>query len=445
MTVIGAFGLWTNHQMMNMFTNTAVDLEHIVPIIHRLLFTAIKPRKRFSATVEQQKRVTLNFYIWFHITTTKQEWSPTPQYFSIKKTNDAHDNPVISVDEKGYIWIFSASHGTSRPSYIHKSKKPFDINSFELIHPLRKEDSKEIPMNNFSYIQPWFVPNRGFITFFTLYRNPALRTSFFMTSPDGVKWTNFTRLSAIEEGHYQISAVSQNKAGTTFNFHPEGKGVNWRTNLYYMETNDWGKTWQTVEGENLSLPLTEIKNPALVHNYQSEGLLVYLIDIVFNEEDNPIILYITSNGYESGPKNDPRTWTTARWTGNKWEINKAMTSDNNYDMGSLYIEDDGTWRLIAPTETGPQPYNTGGEMAMWVSKDSGKLWKMVKQLTKNSEFNHTYARRPVNAHPDFYAIWADGHARKPSQSSLYFCSKDGTVKILPREMKSEFEKPKILE
>lgn len=192
-------------------------------------------------------------------------------------------------------------------------------------------------------------------------------------------------------------------------------------------------------------PLTEIKNPALVHNYQSEGLLVYLIDIVFNEEDNPIILYITSNGYESGPKNDPRTWTTARWTGNKWEINKAMTSDNNYDMGSLYIEDDGTWRLIAPTETGPQPYNTGGEMAMWVSKDSGKLWKMVKQLTKNSEFNHTYARRPVNAHPDFYAIWADGHARKPSQSSLYFCSKDGTVKILPREMKSEFEKPKILE
>lgn len=179
---------------------------------------------------------------------------PHPTILLNKKTNDAHDNPVISVDEKGYIWIFSASHGTSRPSYIHKSKKPFDINSFELIHPLRKEDSKEIPMNNFSYIQPWFVPNRGFITFFTLYRNPALRTSFFMTSPDGVKWTNFTRLSAIEEGHYQISAVSQNKAGTTFNFHPEGKGVNWRTNLYYMETKDWGKTWQTVEGENLSLP-----------------------------------------------------------------------------------------------------------------------------------------------------------------------------------------------
>ena len=40
-------------------------------------------------------------------------------------------------------------------------------------------------------------------------------------------------------------------------------------------------------------------------------------------------------------------------------------------------------------------------------------------------------RRPVNAHDDFYAFWADGHGRQPSASSLYFCTKAGDVYRLP--------------
>ena len=157
-----------------------------------------------------------------------------------------------------------------------------------------------------------------------------------------------------------------------------------------------------------------------------------------------MILFITSKGYESGPRNDPRTWTTAHWTGTQWQIRPAFVSDNNYDMGSLYLEDDTTWRVIAPTETGPQLYNPGGEIAMWVSKDLGLTWTKIRQLTSGSERNHTYARRPVNAHPDFYAIWADGHGRKPSQSSLYFCDKQGNVSVLPREMNEDFVKPQLL-
>jgi len=238
--------------------------------------------------------------------------------------------------------------------------------------------------------------------------------------------------------------VSKNKAGTAFNFHPKKKGLNWRTNLYYIETADFGKTWHTVDGQKLRLPLVAVKNPALVYDYQAEGLNVYLKDIRFDRKDMPVILFLTSKGYESGPKNDPRTWTTARWTSKKWQIISAFVSDNNYDMGSLYIEKDGAWRIIAPTETGPQPYNPGGEIAMWISKDLGKTWAKTGQLTKDSPRNHTYARCPVNAHPDFYALWADGHGRKPSQSSLYFCDKEGNVRILPREMTEDFTKPKLL-
>jgi hypothetical protein len=120
-----------------------------------------------------------------------------------------------------------------------------------------------------------------------------------------------------------------------------------------------------------------------------------------------------------------------------------MKSDNNYDMGSLYLEDDGTWRIIGPTETGPQPYNPGGEMAMWVSKDRGSRWEKAKQLTLGSERNHTYARRPVNADPGFYAFWADGHGRRPSISSLYFSDRSGNVWLLPRLMTKDQEVPRL--
>ena len=239
--------------------------------------------------------------------------------------------------------------------------------------------------------------------------------------------------------------AGKNKAAAAFNFHPQGKGLNWRTNLYYIETTDLGKTWKCANGHQLTLPLTNPASTALVHNYQSEGLKVYLKDIRFDAGEKPIILFIMSKGYKSGPENDPRTWTTARWTGKAWQIREAFTSDNNYDMGSLYIEEDGTWRIIGPTETGPQSYNPGGEIAMWISRNLGQTWEKVKKLTKDSPRNHTYARRPVNAHPDFYAIWANGHGRKPSQSNLYFCDKQGNVRILPREMSEELVKPKLLE
>ncbi|MGB2819888.1 MAG: BNR-4 repeat-containing protein, partial [Phycisphaerae bacterium] len=370
---------------------------------------------------------------------------PRPTILLDKKTSDAHDNPVICVDEKGYVWIFSTSHGTSRPSYVHKSCEPHDVSRFALIRATKQEKGEEVPMTNFSYVQAWHAGGEGFVCFFTRYNYPAPRTLCFMTSRDGVKWSQWLRLAAMEKGHYQISARAGTKAGAAFNFHPDPKGLNWRTNLYYIETDDGGGTWHTVDGKELALPLRGPDSPALAHDYRAEKLNVYLKDIRFDADGRPVILYITSRGYESGPKNDPRTWTTARWTGGKWDIRPVTTSDNNYDMGSLYIESDGTWRIIGPTETGPQPYNPGGEMAIWASGDLGRSWRKVRQLTRGSERNHTYARRPVSAHPGFYALWADGHGRKPSISTLYFCDRQGNVYVLPREMKADFEKPRLLE
>ena len=116
-------------------------------------------------------------------------------------------------------------------------------------------------------------------------------------------------------------------------------------------------------------------------------------------------------------------------------------SDSNYDMGSLYLEDKNVVRHIAPTGKSPQPFNPGGEIEVWCSDDGGANWAKEKAVTAGSEFNHTYLRRPANAHPDFYAFWADGHGRKPSASRLYFCDKKGNAFRLPTTMGSKSAKP----
>jgi hypothetical protein len=366
---------------------------------------------------------------------------PRPTILLDKKTADAHDNPVISVDDEGFIWIFSTSHGLTRPSYIHRSTEPYSVDEFENVHPTMLVDGKPVPMDNFSYMQAWHLPRRGFIAFVTRYKDPSDRTLFFMTSTNGIEWSEWTRLAAIDKGHYQISIHSDTKCCTAFNYHPEPQGLNWRTNLYYLETMDFGESWQNAAGETVDVPVTTPASNSLVHDYAAEGLKVYLKDIRLDPDNRPVILYVVSKGYESGPENGPRTWMTAQWTGFEWSINPVTESDSNYDTGSLYLETDGTWRIIAPTETGPQPYNPGGEMAMWVSKDQGSSWERVKHLTKNSERNHTYARSPVNAHPDFYSLWADGNAREASKSCIYFSDRDGNVFLLPESMSEEKERP----
>jgi hypothetical protein len=289
-------------------------------------------------------------------------------------------------------------------------------------------------ITNFSYMQIWNRPKQGFSAFFTRYGDPAKRTIGFLSSGDGLTWGQWQRLAAIDEGHYQVSGVGRKKMGTLFNYHPDGKGLNWRTNLYYLQTSDNGKSWQTVTNQTLDVPLTEPNNAALVRDYQSEGRNVYLKDLQFDRRDRPVMLYITSRGYQAGPKNDPRTWTIARWDESMWKYSEITTSDNNYDFGELWLNGENDWRVIAPTEPGPQAFNPGGEIAMWVSQDQGSTWKKQKQLTAASPRNHTYVRRVLHAHPDFVALWADGHGRKPSQSRLFFADAEGNVFQLPQLM-----------
>ncbi len=360
---------------------------------------------------------------------------PRPTILMDKRTTDAHDNVTIMLDDEGHVWTFCSAHGAGPRAYVFRSRRPYDVAEFEFVQE-----------TNFSYPQAWHMGERGWLFLHTRYEKSEGqmgRSLYWMTSSDGRRWSEPQRLARITMGHYQVSWPWRQKVGTAFNYHPE-RGLNWRTNLYYLETDDMGRTWRNAPGEPVEVPLHHAANPALVRDYQGEGLLVYMKDVNYDAEGRPIILYVTGRSWAPGPQNGPRTWNTAHWTGRDWEFGQVTASDNNYDTGCLHVEEDGAWRVIGPTETGPQPFNPGGEMALWISRDEGRSWKKERDVTRDSEYNHTYARRPVNAGPGFYALWADGHGRRPSESRIYFCDRDGNAFRLPFSMDGEMARPEKL-
>lgn len=340
---------------------------------------------------------------------------------------DAHHNPTMAIDDKGYVWVFAPSHGRD-DAYIFRSLAPYSTDAFQRV--LQKE---------FSYPQPFYCPGFGFMMLFTKYT--AGRELYVSTSPDGFNWSEDVKIAGFG-GHYQVSWMGGKKRGTAFDWHPPGVGLNGRTNLYYMETTDYGKTWTNAAGEPIKIPLDSPVNNALVHDYHKEKLLVYVKDLNFDNQGRPIILYVLSKGYESGPKNGLRFWTVAHWNGSGWDIRTVTTSDHNYDTGSIWVEDDGTWKVIAPTDPGPQPWGCGGEVVIWISTDEGRTWQRQQQVTRDSSLNNNNCRRPVNSHPDFYTIWCDGNPFEKSICRLFFCDMSGSkVWMLPEKMTADYEKP----
>jgi len=344
---------------------------------------------------------------------------------------DPHDNPSLGMDDQGYLWVFVSGRARNRMGYVYRSVKPYEIDDFERL-------SKE----EFTYPQPVWIPEKGFVFTFTRYTNGR---ELYWNTYDAKRdsWSEVRQLAGMG-GHYQITEAKNGKVITAFNMHPDGI-VDKRTNLYYLQTTDFGQTWQTIQGETIVPPLTDPHCSARVRDYRSEGRLVYLKDIAFDSEDRPVILYLTSAFHQPGPEGDPRIWTLAHWTGGEWRFHEVTQSTHNYDMGSLYIEADGTWNILAPTEPGPQYHGAGGEVALWTSSNQGINWMKVRNVTHRSDRNHNYVRRPVNAHPDFHAFWADGDPDRFSISYLYFTNRSGTgVWQLPYEMREDFVAPCLL-
>lgn len=360
---------------------------------------------------------------------------------------DPHDNPAILIDGEGYIWVYVAGRGNKREGYRYRSTRPRDISEFEC-----KGSSI------MAYPQPYYMEGKGHFLFFTRY--DGKRQLFFQTSEDGVNWSAYTRIASIMDeklgekmsGHYQITGRYKDKLVTVFNRHLGGD-CDTRTNIYYLESSDFGKTWTTADGKAVELPVTQKDSPARIleleiqrtdstriNKKSGELTNCYIKDVNFDSEGNAIILYLTSHGPCPGPKYGPVEWYTAHWNGKKWEFRYITSSTHNYDSGSIYVNGR-EWTVIAPTGAGPQKWGQGGEIESWTSRNNGKKWKKQYDYTINSPRNNSYVRRPENAKDPFYAFWADGNTDAFSISYLYFGDSKGNCWKLPYRSGDEWIKP----
>lgn len=354
---------------------------------------------------------------------------PTLVYYR-NWVDDPHDNASLALDEEGHLWVFVSGRNTTRLARFFRGSIPFSTERFI-----------DLGSTEATYPQPYWFEGRGFLHLFTKYSNG--RELYWSDSRNGDRWATDKKLAGIG-GHYQVSARHGDRVGSAFNRHPGGN-VDRRTDLYYVQTEDLGASWRTAAGVAVTTPLTAVANPALVRDYASENRLVYVQDLAFDAAGRPAILYLTSNHHQPGPAGEPRVWEIAHWRGTHWVFRQVATSTHNYDVGFLHIDTDGVWRVMGPTGTGPQAWGTGGEIALWQSADAGATWTKVRDLTAGSARNHGYVRRPLNAHPDFYAYWADGNADAMSRSHLYFANRDGTrVFRLPYDMNTAYAAPELL-
>ncbi|PTX92141.1 hypothetical protein DB346_24665 [Verrucomicrobia bacterium LW23] len=444
------------------YTANHVPMAEYAPAVNRTYFT-------YGGTTGPERRE-LVIMAGSYDHGTRNVPRPVALYLDVA-VDDPHDNAALRVDESGHIWVMKSGRGTKRPGLVFRSTKPHSLDEWELVS-----------VHEFTYPQIWkrWLPvpgtsgvpgtrnvpaSDGFFLMLTRYtsqpgKGPARNLFCQKSSGGGREWGDVQRLADFG-GHYQTSGqwierdaegkpTGRGKVCTFFNYHP-GSDVDKRTNLYFMQTTDEGKTWTTACGHPLELPLKQILNDALVINYEAQGRCMYTCDLTFDKHGNPLLLCIISRKGEPGPAGGDREWTVLHWQPGPgtpaWKTHVVAVSDHNYDMGSLIVVGD-EWRIIGPTDKAPQQWGTGGEMALWISRapdaQGNRTWTRESAITgeksvlgQASEFNHSYARRALGAAEptEFAAFWADGHPGHLTRSQLYVCDSTGAqVLRLPYNM-----------
>ena len=409
------------------YTNKHIPMAIYAPAVDRTFFV-------YGGTPGETKRYLLCMVGCYDHKTGKLQKPRIVLDKGIDGVNDPHDDPTIQIDRDGYVWIFVSGRGNKRPGKRYRSVNPYDITAFEYVNE-----------SIMAYPQVMYDADKGFFLFFTRY--DGTRQLFYQSSEDGVSWTPYKQLASIKEGseknsgHYQVSNIRNGILYTAFNRHINGN-VDTRTNLYYLQSTDWGQSWTTADGTPVKTPVTERYSNCLIKDFQitTETHNVYMKDINFDKNGNPIVLVVTSRTHKTGPEGGTREWHVFHWTGTKWDESVMTTSTHCYDSGSIWVDGD-EWTIIGPTDAGPQYWGTGGEVVMWKSMDQGKTWKRIKNLTAGSENNMSYCRRPWYCNDGFYSFWADGNPDKITRSYIYFCNRSGKVFRMPYEFTDEWVAP----
>ncbi|MBQ4811790.1 BNR-4 repeat-containing protein [Pseudoalteromonas luteoviolacea] len=308
-----------------------------------------------------------------------------PVLVHAKYTDDPHDNAVVNIDDKGYVYVLIAGRGQSRGAFLYKSTTPGSIDAFSDITPDNYDytsfDSR-FGRAGIAYPKLFWVDSDGgyFRLIYTVY----------CSTPDCGKRNVFTaklnvdgskaRLEEVVrvagfKGHYSIANAKGNDIVMAFNVHLNNS-VDHRTNLYYMHSNDGGKTWKNAHNQSVVLPmltsasLDQVAVREYYHNGQTIGRRIYVKDINFSGTGNskkPMILYVGvvgNNGYIPSTTAD-HYLAKAFYDGSNWSQARISNDvDNNYSSGALISDGSNSYDVYFPGT--PEAHNNalgGGAIA----------------------------------------------------------------------------------
>ncbi|HOB74106.1 MAG TPA: hypothetical protein PKG54_06225 [Phycisphaerae bacterium] len=328
----------------------------------------------------------------------------------------------LALDEQGYVWVCAspalaasnsgagnkeqpttqpaqgagaAAVGTQgQPTILFRSSKPHDIRAFTRHAGPPMADARL-----------YHLGEQGFLLIGLRDRDGG-SIPCFATSPDGRSWSEPRQLADIDANHSLVTAFFKGKTGATkvgvaLAAWPAGKSPLMATNLYYVETPDGGKTWQSIRRIPLNLPVRGNENGVLAWDYKSMRWTVYLKDMELDSAGNPSIVFIGGRG---GTGRIPLmcTWIVGRWVGREWETNGVIPAAGPFDATAFQILPDRSWlQLVARNTSAPRQAHE--EVVLWSSNDQGRAWYKQAWVSSDPSIRHALVR-PLNASPELFAL-----------------------------------------
>lgn len=327
----------------------------------------------------------------------------TPIEIGRFKDNDAHRNPVLLIDEFGYIYVFWGSHNDK--TYVKRSVNPYDISSWVPKATLTGETT---------YPQAWQLRLDEIIV---LYRNKN-GWGYKKSINNATTWNNEIQLIKYINDDLKPYLISiPNNEAPIKKLHlawtmRDWSKINVRTNIYYMYSNDGGSTWKNIKGNILSMPINE-NNADDVLVFDSKKDNTNMKDIKLDSQGNPYILFLQTES-----KTIFR-WKIAKWNSGEWIINNITISDHSFDSGEMIFFSDNDLRAYLPSGV-VEVNEDGGEIQEWTSINKGDTWINTQDITTGSKFSHNYVRAVIDSTPDFRIFWAYGSSSAFSLVDLYF-------------------------
>ncbi|MCV2885527.1 BNR repeat-containing protein [Aestuariibacter sp. AA17] len=326
---------------------------------------------------------------------------------------DQHDNASILIDKDGYIWVYVSGRNTSRPGLVYKSRYQGSISVFDQV------TSTPYPAL-FAYPQPWLTETNGKVLLHTQYTNGR---ELYITQ-------NNTTTKMVKGGHYAISYTDGDRIVMAYNSHVNNH-PDYRTNVYFMESFDGGRTWKNRFGDALPLPLEQFDSRAALRDgYRNTGYFTYLKDIKINQNGEAVVLFTVSKTA------DPTNFTHRRslikvivhrdgrlsitTVGSADVVHGRFEENHNYSSAMI---DSLTGHVFA---TG---YEAGYSMRDRAGGNIYRFWGNVMsgiQVTYDHMQHHNFLRdvykKTPNSASDFSMFWASGHPTDntiPSQLHYY--------------------------